>query len=356
MRLPPDGGEPAWHEHVHSDDTGFVEVSALAVDPVTGAVTLVGTFAGELVAGGLRQSAAGDQDGFLLSFDAAGDAVDLATYGSAGSEVVVEDVTLGPAGVLAITGWFVGSVRFGEVALGNASDSPSLFVTVVGGPSPFTCSIPERTGYGVALGPDGRAHVAVITPSSALRLLSFTEDCTADERSLGGSEVSPPRVDVDPEGRIVLSAGISDAAFPDGDVVDLAHGGTDGLLVSFDAEGAYEWRRYLGGEAGDDLHDLEVDRFGTAYAVGSLNGPAWVDGWTGDLPYVNDSDAMAAAFAADGTTLWARSFGGEARDHLSGITHDPATGAVIVVGVNYGPAVFGSEVLPAGVVVYRFVP
>lgn len=356
IRLPPEGGAPQWHQHLHSDDTGFVDVLGLAVDPATGSTTLVGTFQGELVAGELRRPAAGDQDGFVASLDAAGNVVDVQTYGSADSKVVFEDVALGSAGAVAVTGAFHGSVRFGEVRLDNPADGPSLAVAVLGGPTPFACSIAERIGYGVALGPDGRAHVAAGTVGSTVSLLSFAEDCSVVDLSLGGSLFSTTRVEVDPGGRVVLGAGMSEAGLVDGDELDGAHGGTDGLVVSFDAEGSFEWRRYLGAEGQDDLHDLAIDRFGTVYAVGSLNGTARVDGWPDELAHAGGSDGMAAAFAADGTTLWARSFGGEDRDHLSGIAYDPATGAVIVVGLDTGPAVFGTEELPAGVVVYRFVP
>lgn len=372
VAVPPDGGAPVWQAAVGATN-GWVRLRGVAVDPATDRTIVVGSFTGTLELGTDRVAAIGDGDGFLVVFDAQGNPVDHETFGFQYADVQPEDVVVGPNGDAFIAGWFGYDVSFGDTLhLTYPDDHMNLFLARWNGDFRWACGTKDRNVTGVALAADGTLRVTGVTdmlgPDPAgVRYVETVVvggglECEGtDFHSLGGAAGSGPRVEVGPDGRAIWAGGLLHGVLDEGTELVGQFGEGDGLVVSFDPDADFQWRRYLGNaDSPDDLHDLVVNRYGTSFVAGSVSGASQVEPMEAFLPWAGDMDGVAAAFAADGTPLWARTFGGEGREHLSGIAYDEKTGAVIVVGFGIGlpeTRVFGSQrQVPDGFVVYRFIP
>lgn len=383
--VPPDGGAPVWTTPLNAlplpeGDSPTLHVDGVAVDRATDRTYVVGFFSDriEIGDGGPTEDAVGASDGFLVVLDAEGRHVDHATYGVLNADMYFHDVAVGPTGQVAFTGSFGYELRLGEsddlyFNHDQLGDIQSLFVAGWDGQTRWACSTPDAIGTGVALAADGTTRVAgTIRVADVERRFLWTvgpddvedQECRpSSNHSLGGSAGSDPRVALDPAGGEVWMSGILGAELDQrGEEMPGDFGFGDGLVVAFDGDDLYRWHRYLGNDfANDDLHGIVVNRVGTALVAGSITGgDAQVTGWLDPLPFGGGtSDALAAAFRADGTPLWARSFGVESTEHLSGIAYDEVTGAVILVGVcsgSPGTRRFGTEDVENGFMVYRFIP
>jgi hypothetical protein len=114
----------------------------------------------------------------------------------------------------------------------------------------------------------------------------------------------------------------------------------DGFVAKFDPDGVLLWATYLGGDSGDEAHDIAVDAAGAVYVVGSTHSE--------DFPAVNAfqsacnlspvikncNDAFVSKLAADGASLeFSTYLGGTSTEEACGVDVD-GFGNVYVVGEN----------------------
>ena len=120
-------------------------------------------------------------------------------------------------------------------------------------------------------------------------------------------------------------------------------GGEDGLLVRYDATGAYRWARTFGTPGDDSIFDLATDAAGNIYAVGHLAGATDFGG--GVIPAVGDVDAFIASYSADGAYRWAKILGSSNVNGETGfgVVVD-AAGRVHVTGWYGGTIDFGDAI------------
>ncbi|MGB3410852.1 MAG: hypothetical protein WBA45_06600 [Microthrixaceae bacterium] len=113
----------------------------------------------------------------------------------------------------------------------------------------------------------------------------------------------------------------------EGDLSGQSRGGRDAWISLIDASGIQRWITQFGSAGDDEFH--AVANAGDAargtmqlIAVGSSTGDVDSEG-----PALNSgrSDAIAASFAPDGSTLWSRQFGSGLDDSATGVVVDGST-------------------------------
>jgi len=106
-------------------------------------------------------------------------------------------------------------------------------------------------------------------------------------------------------------------------------GGEDTCLIKLNAEGTNQFTRIWGSWKTDEGHDMDVDRNGNAYVVGSTTGE--FDGQTN----TGGQDIFLTWFNADGTKRGSHIWGSATHDVAYGVAVD-GNGSVYVVGDTIG--------------------
>ena len=137
-------------------------------------------------------------------------------------------------------------------------------------------------------------------------------------------------VDFNPSGGGTLSAPRGTNGFP----------ANDAYLCKYDVNGNFKWARNWGGNGGDEAYHAGVDGMGNVYVNGdfsSTNMSLASVGLTGSVTNNGFYDAFIFKFDANGTCLWARTWGGVCYDDCTCCAVDPA-------GNVYGGGMFASPI------------
>jgi len=121
-----------------------------------------------------------------------------------------------------------------------------------------------------------------------------------------------------------------------------SRGSFDAFVARYAADGTHLWSKGFGGSEGDDGRGVAVDAAGNVFVTGFFRGSANLGGST--LRSAGEMDAFLAKYAPDGTHLWSRSFGGPDTDMGSAVGTD-AAGNVIMVGNFFGNVSLGGATL-----------
>ncbi|MBK8175894.1 MAG: SBBP repeat-containing protein [Rhodospirillales bacterium] len=111
-------------------------------------------------------------------------------------------------------------------------------------------------------------------------------------------------------------------------------GNFDAFVVKLDAEGRFLWKRQPGRRNGDLGVGIATDAAGNVYAVGTAQYPLY-----GGL---GASDVVVIKFDGDGTVLWKRLLGTSYIDSASGIAVDAAGNVYVVGSTNSLPSGLGT--------------
>ncbi len=115
------------------------------------------------------------------------------------------------------------------------------------------------------------------------------------------------------------------------------------LLLLLGAAGLFaqdNWALRVGAWSNEAYNDVAVDAQGDLYAVGEFGGNIELDATTTIISQ-GSLDAVVVRYAADGTLVWARTFGGPGLDRAIKLALTP-DGGIAVVGQFMGVAFFGS--------------
>lgn len=291
MMPPPDGsevpltGNPIWARALGS--TAFDVATATAADPSQpGAALYAGTVEGEVDLGQGPRAGAGGYDVFLGKYAADGQPVWTRRYGSPAEERPF-GVAVGGDGSVVLVGYFKGTLRFGTVDLTTAGD--------------------------------GDVFVAKLTAAG--------EPLWA--RRFGGpGNDSAQAVAVDGQGGIVVT-GYCGGGCDLGQGPVAGAGAIDAFVLKLTPAGVPAWSRQFGSAGGDAGFGITVDGKGRVTAAGGFSGA--MDPGSGALAHAGKNDAFVAQYAADGTPLWARSFGGPSDDDATSIAAS-SDGVLVVAG------------------------
>ncbi|MBP9076373.1 MAG: gliding motility-associated C-terminal domain-containing protein [Haliscomenobacter sp.] len=124
-------------------------------------------------------------------------------------------------------------------------------------------------------------------------------------------------------------------------------GGTDALIVKFNAAGARVWGAYYGGTGNESGQSVEVDAQGNVYAVGATESGTGIatPGAFQTLYNAGNSDVFVVKLRPDGTRIWGTYFGGPDYEFGNDLVIDGA-GNVFITGwtmSSAGVATMGSH-------------
>lgn len=143
---------------------------------------------------------------------------------------------------------------------------------------------------------------------------------------------------LDPNGGIVV-AGDAQGSIDLGGGALASAGDRDVFVAKLDVDGEHLWSRMFSGQAADWAHGVAVDPAGNVFVGGSIGATVDVDGIVVSAA-AGPGDAFVAKLAADGTPLWAASYGDAAYQGVHSIAAF-STGDVVITGDAAGPVDFG---------------
>ena len=111
------------------------------------------------------------------------------------------------------------------------------------------------------------------------------------------------------------------ASFNNGDWTGVTgNGSDDAIIVKYDAFGIVQWRKNFGGSGTDQFDDVTVTLDGGFVAVGYSNSSSFGNGdWTG-VTGKGGTDAIIVKYDALGNVVWKKNFGGSSSDYFTGVT------------------------------------
>jgi len=176
--------------------------------------------------------------------------------------------------------------------------------------------------------------VATVTggqpPGTALWSRRFGGPSPADAAAVRG-------VAADQEGNVAVTGSFYQTVdFGAGAVRDA--GSADAFVARYSPAGAHLWSRRLGGVSQDSGVGVAVDAAGNVVAVGEFGGEADFGG----LSRMSSGwyDIFVVKYAANGTLLWVRTFGGANIDGAAGVAID-SSGNILVTGYFADTVDFG---------------
>lgn len=261
------------------------EATAVAVDPATGAIVVVGSFVGQIDFGGGALTSAGATDVFVARFDSAGTLDWVRQYGDAGAQAAT-DVAIDPSGNVLVTGTMAGTVDFG----------------------------------GVPLATTGLSDVFVLKLDSAgahLQSANFG-DVSAQ---VGGAIAS------DPSGNVLLTGAVFGAIdFGGGPLVGA---GEDVYVAKLDPSLGHLFSASYGDGESQVGVDIASDAAGSMFVAVELGGTANFGG--ANLTSAGDVDVALVKLTSAGGHLWSKSFGDAAEDRVTSLAVDGLS-AVSIAG------------------------
>jgi hypothetical protein len=117
-------------------------------------------------------------------------------------------------------------------------------------------------------------------------------------------------------------------------------GGTDAIIVKFNAFGGVEWGKNFGGGGYEEFSSVTATNDGGLVAVGyAVSGSFGNGDWAGFIARGND-DAIIVKFKANGDVAWKKNFGGSGDDCFYSVT-STSDGGLVAVGYSYSDS-FGN--------------
>ena len=187
-------------------------------------------------------------------------------------------------------------------------------------------------GQGIAVGADGAVYVTGQTNSSSaggydLLVAKYSATGTlAWKKTLGGTSTDIGQS---------IAVGADGAVYVTGYTNSSSAGGFDVLVTKYNADGALDWKKTLGGTGTEDGYGIAVGTDGSVYVTGRTNS-ATAGGY----------DVLVARYNADGSLAWQKTLGGTSNDYGLGITIG-TDGAVYVAGYANSDSAGGTDFLVA---------
>ncbi len=252
----------------------------------------------------------------------------IGTSSSDSSRSVVVDA----AGNAYISGW-----TYGDLGGTNAGDNDAFLIKFdASGNELWSRQIGTSTydyNRSVAVDASGNAYISGTTYGSLGGTNAGGYDAFLTKFDASGAELWSRQIGtssddwsnsvaVDASGNAYISG------HTDGSLGGTNAGYYDAFLTKFDASGAELWRRQIGTSSNDYNRSVAVDASGNAYISGTTYGSI---GGTN----AGDRDAFLTKFDSSGTELWSRQIGTSSADRSQSVAVD-ASGNVYISGRTYG--------------------
>ncbi len=265
-----------------NSDVGF----AIAADP-SGDAVLVGRMDDVATLAGLTSPPRGDLDAAIAKFGADGKLKWLRRPGGSERDSA-QSIALDANGNALVTGFFRGTGRFGPQESNSAG---------------------HRDAFVAKYDPEGT-------------LLWF--------RRAGGSLIDEGRgVSADKDGNVLVTGAFEGQASFSEDVSITAKGNGDAFIAKYDPNGTLLWVRQAGSQEHTWGNAIVADSVGNVLVSGAFSETATFDGTT--LTSTNDLGAFVAKYSPEGKLLWAKAGDGSGRDIAYAVSVD-AKDNVLIAG------------------------
>ena len=273
------------------DDLGY----AVSLDGA-GNILFAGTFESSASIGSAILISHGQDDIFVAKYSSGGSWIWTRQAGGTSTDFV-DDIDTDTSGNAYLTGYFQGTASFGTTSLTSAGQA-DLFAAKLSSSGSWSWAVRgggTGTDRGKGIAVDGSVYLAG----------EFYEDAVFGSTSL--------------EGRV-----------------------HDILAAKLDSNGNWLWAKKAGSAGLDWSFDIALDASGNAYLTGFFEGTAGF----GSLALISSGseDIFVAKINSSGTWQWARKAGGPGLDEGFAIAID-GSGRISVAGFFHGTAAFGGTSL-----------
>ena len=317
-----------------------------------GSVIVAGYFYGTVdFGGGATLTGAGGYDLFLVKYSSAGAYLWSKRYGGAGSETATS-LTADGSGNLLVTGWMQGTASFGGTSLASTSGSRDVFVAKYGPTGAHLWSrafggTSTDQGFAVAVDAGGNPTVTgyfqgsvnfgdgVLTSAGLTDVFvaSFYADGSLQRswREGGTGNDQGRALGIDGLGNVVLAATFDGTAVFGGQSLTSV-GGVDVVLAQYSSAGVTNWVRRFGGSNADLVNGLAVNAAGEIVITGTFL--RWISLGGTDLSGDGSTDVFIAKYTASGAHRWSKRAGVSWDDYGNSVALD-TSGDVVATGSFY---------------------
>lgn len=348
---------PGWQWAKSSGGTDRDEAELPAVDKY-GNVTICGKFSDTAWFGTTSfLISSGNLDLFVARYDASGN---FLWARKAGTTQNAEGLSIasGPGGVVAVTGYFRGSLNFGTVTLPGTTSNDNFFIALYDSAGTLLWADQGVGGHikgkGVEFDPNGDVLVTGHYEDSATFgsftiysagyqnafLVKYSATGTCLWASYGGGIYNAwaSSVGVDSQGNSYITGAFKDTA-SFGVHTIITYGLNDVFLAKCSPAGNWIWARHAGGTNDDYGNGIEVDVYGHIAVTGSFFDTVFFS----PAPQIvthGAKDGFVAYYNPGGDCLWVNGFGGTGEDKGIGVSTDNI-GNVYVTGFIKYLGIFG---------------
>ena len=329
---------------------------------------ITGSFQVNANLGNTSLSTTGINDGFVAKLDNSGNVVWTENFNSTSLESISLsfDIDSDEVGNTYTTGFFSGTVNFGDISLTSVGISDAFVTKLDNNGNVIWAEQIEDAGLGVDFGlrvssdnvgntyvtgiknagtetdifdisvdstsVEGEGFIAKLDSSGNL---VWTENFDSTSLSLG-SDIATDKVG----NSYVVGTFLDDVTL--GSQTFLSSGDTDIFVTKLDSDGNLEWSQNLGSTLSDTGNGIGLDKAGNIYVTGSFEDTITFGDTT--LTSNGDSDAFVAKLDNNGNVLWAQNLGGTSLDSGSNITVDEKDN-IYVTGSFEDTVTFGDTTL-----------
>ncbi len=345
-----------------NDDGG----EGIAVDPFDNCY-VTGSFSSATISfGTITLSNNGDNDIFIVKYDACGDVVWATSVGGAGNDFGVDIVADG-SGNSFVTGSFGSqTITFGSTPALTNNGGLDFFIVKFdpSGNAVWSAAAGGSMldiGYGIVVDQTGNAYAAGSFSSPTMSIGStppLTNNGNFDvfmakydvngsavwSFSVGGTENDlGNNIGIDGYNNLYITGMFASSSITFGSTTLVRNGLSRNLFVAkYDANANAAWASSAGPRCSG--YDIAVDGVGNSYIAGSFDGPSITFGST-TLNNNGANDIFVAKYNSSGGVIWASQAGGQYDEEGSEIAVDHS-GKVYVAGIFESPTIaFGSIIL-----------
>ncbi|MEO8146831.1 MAG: T9SS type A sorting domain-containing protein [Bacteroidia bacterium] len=313
---------------------------------------------------------AGDDDLFVVKYDASGNVIWAKSAGGADNDDGSGISTDASGNVLATGYFYSDSITFGMTTLSNSGSSDifiakydttgnGLWAKSIGG---------NNQDYSSGISTDASGNVMVIgyfrstSITFGTTILTNTNVGSSDifiakydasgnvlwAKSAGGANYDYSYgISTDVSGNVLITGGFESDSMTFGTITLTNAGAKNIFVVKYDPLGNVLWAKSIEGSDIDDGVGISTDVNGNVLVTGDFYSPSITCG-TIALANEGNSDVFIAKYDTSGNVLWAKSAGGTGYDYGAGISTD-ANGNVLVTGFFDSPSItFGTTTLTNG--------
>jgi Tfp pilus assembly protein PilZ len=327
-------------------------------------VYITGDFSSTVNFGGGDITSAGSTDIFVLKLNSSGTFQWVNTYGDTGADIGI-GIEINSSNNSYITGYFQGTVDFGERVITSAGDT-DIFVLKLNSSGTYqwvTTFGGTGADYGIGITVDSSDNAYItghfsntvnfgggdITSAGSTDIFVLKLNSSGTFQwvdTYGGTEKDRGiNIAFDSSDNVYTTGYFSNTVnFGGGDITSA--GSTDIFVLKLNSSGTFQWVDTYGGTGGEDGIDIAIDSSDNVYITGDFSSTVNFGG--GDITSAGSYDIFVLKLNSSGTFQWVNTYGDTGTDIGEGIAFDSSDN-VYTTGFFSSTVDFGSgDITSAG--------